>query len=111
MINTAYAMAQQQGAEGQGGSPLFSLLPLILIFLVFYFLLIRPQKKQMQKHKEMVSSLKKGDKIVTSGGIHGKITAIKGKEVEVEIAPQTRILINKQSVSQVKNVESSAEKA
>ena len=73
MINIAYAMAQPPTGDQPAGSPIASFLPLILIFIVFYFLLIRPQKKQAQKQQEMINSVKKGDLIVTSGGIHGKI--------------------------------------
>jgi preprotein translocase subunit YajC len=113
MINIAYAMAQQQpSGSQQAASPISSLLPLILIFAVFYFLLIRPQKKQQQQQQNMINNLKKGDRIVTSGGIHGKITALKGKEIEVEIASNTRITLNKQSISQLisgEEIESSEE--
>ena len=104
MIYNAYAMAQQQPAPGQQpASPIVSLMPLILIFLIFYFLLIRPQKKQMQKHQQMISNLSKGDRIVTSGGIHGRITAVKGKQLEVEIAPNTRVTVNRNAVSGTAN--------
>ncbi|MEA3507031.1 MAG: preprotein translocase subunit YajC, partial [Elusimicrobiota bacterium] len=68
---------------------------------VFYFLLIRPQKKKMQQHQEMVKSLQKGDKVVTGGGIHGRITSLKGKQAVVEIAPDTRVTVNKQSLVRV----------
>jgi len=102
MADTAYAMAQAPAGQ-EAGSPIISLLPLILIFLIFYFLLIRPQKKQMQKHQETVNALKKGDEIVTTGGIHGKVTALKGKEIEVEIAPNIRITLNKQAVAGLKS--------
>ncbi len=102
MTELAYAMAAPpQGGQQAGGSPLGGFLPLILIFGVFYFLLIRPQKKQMKDQQAMINSLKKGDKVVTSGGIHGKITALKGKQIELEIAPNTRILVNKPAVSQI----------
>ena len=73
MINFAYAQAV--GASG-GQGLLVQLLPLILIFVVFYFLLIRPQQKRVKQHKEMVSSLKVGSSVVTSGGIVGKVVKI-----------------------------------
>ncbi|MGM0568360.1 MAG: preprotein translocase subunit YajC [Elusimicrobiota bacterium] len=104
MIGTAYAMGQApQG--GSGGSVLGGLLPLIFIFVIFYFLLIRPQKKQMQKHKEMINSLKKNDEVITSGGIHGKITSLKGKNLELQIAKGVKILVSKDSVSAKKKDE------
>lgn len=104
MIDYAYAMGRSaSGGEQPAGSPIGGFLPLILIFFVFYFLLIRPQKKQAMKQKEMINGMKKGDKIVTSGGMHGKITALKGKQIEVEIAANTRVILNKQAVSQIIN--------
>ncbi|MFH1414854.1 MAG: preprotein translocase subunit YajC [Elusimicrobiota bacterium] len=108
MIETAYAMGPPPGGAGQAGSPLMGLLPFILIFFVFYFLLIRPQKKQMQDQQKMINSLRKGDEIVTSGGMHGKVTSLKGKQLEVEIAAGTRITLNRTAVSQVKTPETAA---
>ncbi len=105
MINIAYAMGPAPSGDAAGGTALGGLLPLVLIFFVFYLLLIRPQKKQMQKHKEMVNTLKKSDEVVTSGGIHGRVTALRGKELELEIAPQVRVTVSRQSVSAVKSPE------
>ncbi|MBI4798045.1 MAG: preprotein translocase subunit YajC [Desulfarculus sp.] len=72
---------------------------LILMFAIFYFLLIRPQQKKAKAHKELLSNLRKGDNIVTSGGIYGKITGITNDMVVVEIAPQVRIKIARGHVS------------
>ncbi len=106
MIDIAYAMGQApQGEAGAAGGAIGGLLPLILIFAVFYLLLIRPQKKQMVRHKEMINSLKKSDEVVTSGGIHGRVTALRGKEIEVEIAPEVRVTVSRQSISAVKSPE------
>jgi preprotein translocase subunit YajC len=101
MIDLAYAMAQPPAGGAEGGSPIASFLPLILIFVVFYFLLIRPQKKQAQQMQQMINNLKKGDQIVTAGGMHGKVTALKGKQIEVEVAQNVRVLLNKSAVSKV----------
>ena len=68
--------------------PLVALFPWILIFAVFYFLLIRPQQKRAKEHQQMLNNLKKGDKILTSGGIYGTIVGIKGNTLEVEIAEE-----------------------
>lgn len=103
MIDLVYAMAQSPKGGEQAGSPLGGFLPLIMIFAVFYFLLIRPQKKQAKNQKNMINSLKKGDLVITSGGIHGKITALKGKQIEVEIASNTKVIINRSAVSQLMN--------
>jgi preprotein translocase subunit YajC len=91
LISPAYA---QDAASGTG-SVLMQLLPLVLIFVVFYFLLIRPQQKKMKEHREMLSSLKRSDRVVTGGGILGTITRVKegSDEVEVEIAPNVRVQI------------------
>jgi preprotein translocase subunit YajC len=81
------------------------ILPIILIFGVFYFLLIRPQKKKMKEQQEMVNNLKKGDKVLNGGGIYGRITSLKGKQAEVEIATGTRVTINKSSLSRIQPIE------
>ena len=105
MIDTLYAMGRAPVEGQQQGSAFLSFMPLALIFLVFYFLLIRPQKKQAARQREMINKLTKGTKIVTNGGIHGKITALKGKDIEVEIAPNVRIVLNRSAISQVEGAE------
>lgn len=102
-------MGQAPAGQQEAASPISGFLPLILIFFVFYFLLIRPQKKQVQQQKDMINKLKRGDEIVTSGGIHGKVTALKGKQVELEISPNTRIILNKQAVSYLKTQQTAEE--
>ena len=77
------------------------LLPLVLIFAVFYFFLIRPQMKQAREHKQMVEALAKGDEIVTSGGLLGRITRIGDNFLTVEIAPETEVKIQKHAVSAI----------
>ena len=84
LIQNAWA---QDAAPAGGG--LMGLLPLLLIFAVFYFFLIRPQMKQAKEHKQMVEALSKGDEIVTSGGLAGRITAIGENFIQVEIASET----------------------
>lgn len=100
MINIAYAMGQGGGgAEGAPGGGLISLMPLILMFVIFYFLLIRPQQKKAKEHREMVSNLKKGDRVITSGGIHGRITALEDTTLTLEIAEKVRIKILRSNIS------------
>ncbi|MFC2048894.1 preprotein translocase subunit YajC [Elusimicrobiota bacterium] len=99
MIETAYAMAPPPTGDQRASSPIAGMMPLILIFFVFYFLLIRPQKKQANEQKKMIEGLKKSDEVVTGCGIHGRISALKGKQIELEIAPSVKIIINKQAVS------------
>ena len=85
-------------AEGQP-DPLMSFLPLVLIFVVFYFLLIRPQQKRQKEHRNMISSLKKGDRIITSGGLHGRITGIDDTTLTLEIADKVRVKVARSNVS------------
>lgn len=89
-ISPAYA----QDAAG-GAGIVMQLLPLVLIFVVFYFLLIRPQQKKMKEHREMLAQLKRNDRIVTAGGIVATITKVKegSDEIEAEIAPNVRVTL------------------
>lgn len=96
----AYA---QEGAGASAGPPaIVSFFPLILIFVIFYFLLIRPQQKKAKEHKEMVSNIKKGDHIITSGGIHGTVMNVSDDTVSIEVANQVRIKVTKSHVSSKK---------
>ncbi|MEE4603566.1 MAG: preprotein translocase subunit YajC, partial [Desulfobacteraceae bacterium] len=76
MTGIAYAMGQGGAAAGGGAGGFGGLIPIILMFVIFYFLLIRPQQKRNKEHKEMISNLKKGDRIITSGGIYGRVTGL-----------------------------------
>jgi preprotein translocase subunit YajC len=94
------AFAQAQG--GGAGAIVTQLVPLVLIFAIMYFLLIRPQQKKLKDHQKMVSALRRGDVVVTQGGIIGKVTKVKeGGELEVEIADNVRVRIVSGTVSQV----------
>jgi preprotein translocase subunit YajC len=95
-MDLAYAMGSQ-GAGGQSGG-MFAFLPLILLFAVFYFLLIRPQQKRTKQHKTFMENLKKGDTVVTSGGLYGKITGITDEAVTIEIAEKVRVKVARNAV-------------
>uniref|UniRef100_A0A7V4E3F6 Preprotein translocase subunit YajC n=1 Tax=candidate division WOR-3 bacterium TaxID=2052148 RepID=A0A7V4E3F6_UNCW3 len=84
-------------------NPLASLLPLILIILIFYFLLVIPQQRRQKKHQEMINSLKRGDKVVTTGGIHGVISDIKETTFILKIDENTKIEIEKSSIAYKKS--------
>jgi len=95
---TAIAYAQGAApAAGAGGGAL-QLLPLALIFIVFYFLLIRPQQKKAKEHQAFLNNLKKGARVITSGGIHGRITGLTETTVTLEIADNVRIKVNRGSI-------------
>jgi preprotein translocase subunit YajC len=97
-ISPAYA----QDAAG-GAGIVMQLLPLVLIFVVFYFLLIRPQQKKMKEHREMLGQLKRNDRIVTAGGIVATITKVKegSDEIEAEIAPNVRVSVVRGTITSV----------
>jgi preprotein translocase subunit YajC len=95
LVQSAHAA---NGGEA-AGSPLMSLMLPILLLVVFYFLLIRPQQKRVKEHKQMVSELKKGDEVVTSGGLAGQLTEVGDSFVQLEIAEGIEVQIQKQSVA------------
>ncbi|MBI4051475.1 MAG: preprotein translocase subunit YajC [Elusimicrobia bacterium] len=82
-------------------SPFISLIPLLAIFGIFYFLLIRPQQKQAKEHEKMLQALKRGDRVITSGGLYGTITTIKGTDLELKIAENVRVMIARSAVTKV----------
>ncbi|MBW1667592.1 MAG: preprotein translocase subunit YajC [Deltaproteobacteria bacterium] len=96
----AYAMGSG-GTGGGGGGGMGAFVPLILMFAIFYFLLIRPQQKKAKQHKSMLASIKKGDRVVTSGGLHGVITGITDDVVTMEIAPKVRVKVSRGSIAGV----------
>ena len=98
MINIAYAMGTGGGASGQSGG-FGAFVPLILMFAIFYFLLIRPQQKKQKQHREMITSLKKGDRVMTSGGLHGRITGLTDTVVTLEIAEKVRVKVARGNIS------------
>ena len=110
MISSAFA---QSAAGGAGGFSLQGLLPFVLIFIIFYFLLIRPQQKRVKQHKLMVESLKRGNKVLTAGGILGVVTkAIDGSEtVSVEISSGVTVELARQMISEVRGEEKIKAKA
>jgi preprotein translocase subunit YajC len=99
-IDTAYAMGMSPGGGG-GSSQILSFLPIILIFVIFYFLLIRPQQKQKKEHQSLLSNLKEGDNVLTSGGIYGRITGIKDDRITVEISDKVRVKVNRGHIAGV----------
>ena len=95
----AHAMGAAPAGGEAGGNPITAFLPLILMFAIFYFLLIRPQQKKAKQHKEYLSSLKRGDYILSGGGIYGRIMEVHGDKLTVEIAKDLNIEINRGYVS------------
>lgn len=99
-ISPAYA----QTAGAGGGDAFQAFLPLILIFIVFYFLLIRPQQKKMKQHREMLAAIRRGDKVVTGGGIVGTVSKVENDdEVTVEIAKDVKVRVQRGTIAAVLN--------
>ena len=99
IVTPGKAIAEEVAPAAGPMSQLFSFAPLILLFVIFYFLLIRPQQKKAKEHREMVSKLEKGDAVVTSGGIHGTITGVAEDTITVEIAENVRVKVNKEHIA------------
>ena len=88
-------------AAPSGASFFVQTIPLVLVFVIFWFLLIRPQQKRMKQHQAQVAAVKKGDRVVTGGGLIGKVTKVGDTEVEVELAQGVRVQVVKSTLSQV----------
>ncbi len=102
MLGLAFAMGTPPGgAAGGGQSAIMNLVPLIFMFGIFYFLLIRPQQKKAKEHRALLDALKKGDTVVTAGGIYGKVTALDENVVTMEVATGVNIKIKKGHISEV----------
>lgn len=95
------AMAQPP-AQGQQANPLSAFMPLILIFIIFYFLLIKPQHKKQKELQQMLSSIQKGDKVITTGGIHGIVANVKDDIVSVKVADNVRIDVSRSCIATLK---------
>ena len=95
LIPSAFAQAP---AAGAGDAGLMGFLPIILMFVLLYFLMIRPQMKRAKEHKTMVEALQKGDEVITAGGVLGRITRVNDAYVLVEIAPNTEVSVQKTAV-------------
>ncbi|MCB2106446.1 MAG: preprotein translocase subunit YajC [Rhodobacteraceae bacterium] len=97
-ISTAYA----QAAGGDAGSAFSAFVPLILIFVIFYFLLIRPQQKKVKVHRSMLDAIRRGDKVVTNGGIVGLVTKVfDDRELQLEIAENVRVRVMRDMIASV----------
>jgi len=99
VIDVAYAMADPSAAGGGGGSWM-TIVPLVLMFGIFYVLLIRPQQKKAKEHRQFLENLKRGDRVVTAGGLYGEITGISDQTITLEIAEKIRVKVGRGYISQ-----------
>ncbi len=105
MFGLAFAMGSAPGGAGAAGGGMAAfqqIIPLVFMFAIFYFLLIRPQQKKAKEHKALLESMKKGDNVITSGGVHGKVTAVENELVTLEIANNVNIKITKSYIAAIK---------
>jgi preprotein translocase subunit YajC len=107
MLIDSIAWAQGTGGGGSGSGPngLLSLVPFVLIFVIFYFLLIRPQQKRQKEQKALLDKLKKGDKVVTASGIWGTIVNVGKETVTLQIADNTKIKIQRDHIGRIRGDE------
>ncbi|HVL20678.1 MAG TPA: preprotein translocase subunit YajC [Amaricoccus sp.] len=91
----------QAAAPGGAASSLISFVPIVLIFVIMYVLMIRPQQKKVKEHRAMIEAVRRGDQVVTGGGLIGKVTKVAEGEVEVEIAPSVKVRVVKSTITQV----------
>jgi preprotein translocase subunit YajC len=109
LIDIAYALGTGGGSSGQGGG-FGALVPLVLMFAIFYFLLIRPQQKKQKQHRQMLSSIKKGDRVITSGGLYGRITGLTDTVVTLEISEKVRVKVGRGNIAGLAQNENPATK-
>jgi preprotein translocase subunit YajC len=107
MFDFAYAQSAP-GVSGPG--PMMTIVPFILIFIIMYFMVIRPQQKKAKEHQEMLNKLKKNDEVMTSGGIYGKVIDLKETVVTLEVAPNVRIRVHRPQISAVVTAEKTSAK-
>ena len=102
-ITPAFAQSAPFGLGGDAGGMITSLLPLILIVVIMYFLVLRPQQQRVKQHREMVKALRRGDSVVTNGGLIGKVTkVVDDDQIEVEIADGVRVRQMRSMISEVR---------
>ena len=103
-ITDVYAQTGGGAASGsEGVNPLVSLGPFVLIFILFYFMLIRPQQKKAKERQEMIDELKKGDRIITSGGLLGTVTTLGVKIITIQIAEGVRVKVMRSNIDELKD--------
>jgi preprotein translocase subunit YajC len=96
------AFAATPSGPGAFGGTITSLLPIVLIFVIMYFLILRPQQQRQRQHREMIANVRRGDTIVTSGGLIGKVAKVDEQELQIEVAEETRVRIMRSMIAEVR---------
>jgi preprotein translocase subunit YajC len=99
VISSLLAMTPPAGGAGGGGSMVSTLIFFALIFVIFYFMILRPQQKRAKERQSMIDSLKKGDKVITSGGLHGRVAGMDEKTVLVEVADNMKLKFERSAIN------------
>ncbi len=110
MFNYLLAMAPQPGQAQGGGSMISTLIMFGAIFLIFYFMIIRPQQKRQKEREKMLNSLKKGDKIITTGGLHGTIAGIDDKTVLIDVGNNVKLKFDRSAINTIASAKKQEEK-
>ncbi len=100
-------VGQAQPASPGGGSFITAIIPFVLVFVIFYLLIILPSRRKQKKHQQMVDELKPGDKIITTGGIHGTVMGVQQDKIEIKISANVKIDISKNAVAVIQNKDAS----
>jgi preprotein translocase subunit YajC len=101
-VNQAFAATTATPDAGLFGGTITGLLPIVLIFVIMYFLILRPQQQKQRQHREMIANVRRGDTIVTSGGLIGKVAKVDETEIQVEIAEEMRVRIVRSMIAEVR---------
>ncbi|MFP4686751.1 MAG: preprotein translocase subunit YajC [bacterium] len=109
MVTASFLPALAGGGEAGDGGFLSLVVMMAIIFGIFYFLVIRPQKNEQQRHQAMISNIKKGDRVVTAGGIHGQVSSVSDDTIKIKIAKDIKLKVNRTSIMQVKGKQDNEE--
>jgi preprotein translocase subunit YajC len=101
-VTQAFAATSPAPDAGFLGGPIGGLLPIVLIFVIMYFLILRPQQQRQRQHRELIANVRRGDTIVTSGGLIGKVAKVDDNEITVEVAEETRVRIVRSMIAEVR---------
>jgi preprotein translocase subunit YajC len=102
LVDNAHAMGAQGQAAAGGENPILGFMPFILIMVVFYFLMIRPQQKRQKEHEAMLGAIQRGDEVVTTGGLMGKVTGVTDDALTIEIAQNIKVKVLRTGIASVK---------
>lgn len=110
-VLVTHDVAPEPAAGGGMSGTLMQMAPLFAVFAIIYFLILRPQQQEQKKHQELLAALKKGDRVITSSGMHGVIHEVRGEELVIEVADRVRITFDRSAVTRIAGAEAAEAKA